>query len=304
MPSSLVRRDHHAWAATRLVQVEQLLIDKCANDLGLINIDEAHTAIQECGAALGAHLANPVAASNLGSSSCWAVLLCRARHARRPGGWCVDTVIAQDSWSARTIHAQIQDFAGERFNGTAAGETSAKRRRLRLDTLGDDDALKLKARTLHRLLRIAGREGLPDPILDLELPTVMSFNAAHRARMAREEAVASRWAQRLAVKQAASQAAREAAAAALAQQRALLRSRGSVDAAASGAGMVEVEEEEGAEEESDDHDSWEAEILAELSVEPPTENEPLHQPPTKPPVANLVSHGQVTKPYLSLLRGG
>lgn len=210
---ALSSSDKHAkWCNTRRAQVENLLSTKCDH---LLSSSEIFDASRLCCAALDAYLAEPTAVDEktLGSAACWAVLLTQAVAARRPGGWAVDTEEAAAAWDARIIHAGIADFKSEHFtdggeqsatlvggrSGLGAadaaavswlgGTTAASHRRLRLDALGDDAALKAKARTLHWLLESAGRDGLPAPILDLEQPRVLSFSAAHAARKARDDRV-------------------------------------------------------------------------------------------------------------------
>lgn len=201
------------WAETRLAQVERFILDKIhGHDPSLLTRDEAAEAIADCTAALGVYLADPRAIEkHTASASCWAVLLAQGIAARRPEGWTVDDEIAQRTWDVRLLHTHLLEFRGERFHDESQGSATlvgrgavrnvprlqeSASRRLRLDALGDDGALKAKASLLHRLLLQAGRPGLPQPILGLERPTVRVFGEAYAARRLREEAIVASWSAR------------------------------------------------------------------------------------------------------------
>lgn len=213
------------WAHTRLSQVERLITDKIRDDLGLLSADEAHDAIADCGSACGAYLASVCAGDHTASASCWAILLAQSVAARRPGGWTVDSADAQAAWDARKIHAHLDEYRGEGFHdswsegsATLGGprapcvHTSSGKRRLRLDSLGDDKALRAKAASLHRLLLKAGRPGLADGVLNLEPPALRTLSTPHEARRRFEQAVAARWACRAQMKTARKLAAKAAVA--------------------------------------------------------------------------------------------
>ena len=230
--STHAQRTAKQWATTRVAQVKQLVEDKFQNDLSLISQDEANQVVRDCQAAVDAYKADPNAASGYTAShACWAVLLTQAVVARRPEGWQVDSCAAQAVWNVRRMHEHIREFAGEQFmgdgmnqvmeqsmtRGTVSGvahyvvnAASGSRRRTRVDNLGNDEDLKQKARMLHRLLRAAGLDGLPDAIIDLELPTVRTLASTHQQRM--RDAICDRWAAGASAKTKASAAAGRVAA--------------------------------------------------------------------------------------------
>ena len=226
-------RNPKQWVDTREAQVTMYLNDKLAGDAGLLTHDEAQRAIVELQAALAAVLVGPGACENLGNSSCWAVLLAQLVVARRPEGWTVEDADAQQAYSIRSLWTFLNEFKSERFahdgrrdaearsatlvgRGGVAGvepwlkhgaDTSA--RRANVQELGDDDSLMRKASMLHCLLEMAGREGLPKEILNLEPPKIRTFTSdAYMARKKREQAIEERWQQRFQQRQSASKVQR------------------------------------------------------------------------------------------------
>ena len=227
--------DAQGWATTRLAQVTRILHDKFERDARLLTYEEATQATVELSYALQEVVAEPEACENLGSSSCWAALLCQLMASRRPEGWTVEDAATQDTWHVRHLWAFVNEFKSERFsNDVVAGNTASNtlvgrgavrgvshwladgavshRRHLRIDSLGDDASLKAKARTLHLLLEAAGREGFPRALLDLEPPAVRTFGAAHNARHRRQQEISQRWQQRTAARTHKAAAAAAAAA--------------------------------------------------------------------------------------------
>ena len=227
--------DAQGWATTRLAQVTRILHDKFERDARLLTYEEATQATVELSYALQEVVAEPEACENLGSSSCWAALLCQLMASRRPEGWTVEDAATQDTWHVRHLWAFVNEFKSERFsNDVVAGNTASNtlvgrgavrgvshwladgavsnRRDLRIDSLGDDASLKAKARTLHLLLEAAGREGFPRALLDLEPPAVRTFGAAHNARHRKQQEISQRWQQRTAARTHKAAAAAAAAA--------------------------------------------------------------------------------------------
>ena len=58
------------------------------------------------------------------------------------------------------------------FKGAGGGDEAVKRRRLRVDNLGDDSARREKLAALDQLIRLANGAGLAAPILNLQPPAV------------------------------------------------------------------------------------------------------------------------------------
>jgi len=198
-----------SWARTRVAHCQRIFDFMC--DAGLLFRDEVAAASHQCASAVNAHVRQPGAAEDLASPSAWAVFLAQAQVARRPEGWYVDTAAAQAEWDTRTLHAHLaQALKGEKFadedelqrapqtRGGPSLPARSARRRLRVDALGNDAALRRKVRMLHRLLLEGGeQEGLPVPILDLKLPEIRTFaSSSYVARVRHDAAVVKRWAAR------------------------------------------------------------------------------------------------------------
>ena len=195
-------------------------IQKLSSEFGLIPVDEADSAINDLMYALSAYLRSPWACTHLASPSAWAVLLVQGVAARRAEGWVVDSSAAAATWCPRRMHSLLASFRGEVFHGTD-GETTATlvggraprvgwskgRRKARIDRLGDDKALKLKARALHRLLEAAGREGLPAEVLDLKPPAVRKYEVRDTELRVRQQKVTVGWTARVIAAAAHRQAA-------------------------------------------------------------------------------------------------
>ena len=303
--------DPDGWAKTRLVQVTKILHDKFERDAKLLTNAEATQATVELSHALRAVVADPRACEHLGSSSCWAALLCQLMASRRPEGWTVEDADVQDLWRLRNLWQFVKEFQSERFSnevvdGSTASNTIvpsgavrgcsrrvanggvSNRRQLRVDSLGDDASLRAKVRTLHLLLEAEGREGFPRALLLLEPPAVRTFvGAAHGARLRKLEAMSKRWQQRTEARAHNHRVAAERAAAATAAMAAAVEPPlATTDASArsdSDETTTDAEEEEDEEKEEGSTGavvgSGEAAEQAEAEAEVEEEEEEEEEPP-------------------------
>ena len=205
------------WIQTRYAQT-LLNLDKCVKEGGtfgaaLISHDEKAKCEKLLLAALNGVKNDRVAAKQEETASAvfWAIALVQNAAARRDGGWVVDSEAAVRVWDMDTLHDVMVHFKGEvhrtnesgeqskttfaplkggggggrgrgrgRGSGMMDGSNETKRRRLRVDSLGNEEARKQKMRVLHRLILEGGNgleDGLHQAIINLEPPSVRRLEA-------------------------------------------------------------------------------------------------------------------------------
>lgn len=152
----------------------------------------------------------------------WAIALAQSAAARRSGGWVVDSEDAVEVWDMDRLHDFLSNFksevnkvdesggnngtgpatkvgqakgrggggrgrgkGGASFKGAGGGgEEATKRRRLRMDNLGDDHARREKLAALDALIRTAGGAGLAEPVLHMRPPQVRTLLKASASELA------------------------------------------------------------------------------------------------------------------------
>jgi hypothetical protein len=205
------------WIQTRYAQT-LLNLDKCVKEGGtfgaaLITHDEKARCEKLLLAALNGVKNDRIAAKQEETASAvfWAIALVQNAAARRDGGWVVDSEAAARVWDMDTLHDVMVHFKGEvhrtnesgeqskttyaplkgsggggrgrgrgRGSGMMDGSNETKRRRLRVDSLGNEEARKQKMRVLHRLILEGGNgleDGLHQAIINLEPPSVRRLEA-------------------------------------------------------------------------------------------------------------------------------
>jgi hypothetical protein len=195
-----------AWIQTRLSQtlihLEKLASDGGMHGSAMLRRHELAEARTELIAALAGVKGDPRGWKQeaTASSVFWAIALAQNAAARRVDGWVVDDDDSVEAWSMDTLHRWLTEFRGEGHSTNENGEGPAtliaaggrgrgrgaasfrgaldqerKRRRLRVDALGDAAQRKEKMRVLHRLIREGGGSGLVDAVIDLEPPSVRTL---------------------------------------------------------------------------------------------------------------------------------
>ena len=200
------------WVQTRLSQtlmhLEKLRSGGGVHGTSLITHDELSECREMLDLALAGVLRDPALARQRATASSvfWAIALAQSVAACRVGGWLVDSEDAVDAWSMARLHDWLTHFRSEAtkvdetgkagggapatrisagrgsggrgaaaqggMKGGGGGGDELKRRRLRIDALGDEAARREKLRALDELLRAGGGDGLAQPILLLQPPGV------------------------------------------------------------------------------------------------------------------------------------
>ena len=178
------------WAETRVNQVKMLLVHLDSDEPGrkYLTSDEVRQAAGDLRAATHAYALRPDEAAETASAVFWAIAAAQSVAARRHGEWTIGTEAMVAAWSMDNLHAYLSSFQSESSvtaeklgNATRVGGGGGmaqaaqlvheeKRRRLRIDELGNAEARRVKLRTLDALLGAAGRPRLPGPVLRQELP--------------------------------------------------------------------------------------------------------------------------------------
>ena len=168
------------WADSRVNQVKQMLAHLVREEPGraVLSEDEYRAAMMLCRAAAfhQASLPEDSAEQQTASALFWAIALAQNVAARRPGGWFVDSEPAAAAWGMDALSEYISCFQSESYvtaerlgNATrarggvaqaAALVHDAKRRKLRIDSLGSAEARRTKLLALDALLVAAGCDGL------------------------------------------------------------------------------------------------------------------------------------------------
>ena len=168
------------WADGRINQVKQMLAHLVREEPGraVLSDDEYRAALMLCRAAAfhQASLPEDSAEQQTASALFWAIALAQNVAARRPGGWFVDSEPAAAAWGMDALSEYISCFQSESYvtaerlgNATrarggvaraAALVHDAKRRKLRIDSLGSAEARRTKLLALEALLVAAGCDGL------------------------------------------------------------------------------------------------------------------------------------------------
>lgn len=194
VPIRAVDEKTRQWAETRVNQVKMLLSHLDSDEPGrkYLTSDEVRQAAGDLRAATHAHALRPDEAAETASAVFWAIAAAQSVAARRHGEWTVGNEAMVAAWSMDRLHEYLSRFQSESHvtaeklgNATRVGGSSGmaqiaqqvneeKRRRLRIDELGNVEARRVKLRTLDALLRAAGRSGLPGPVLRQELPRVVA----------------------------------------------------------------------------------------------------------------------------------
>lgn len=201
------------WLQTRLSQtvmhLEKIQREGGVHGTSLITYDELAECRSDLERALAGAFRDRVAAKQeaTASSIFWAIALARNAAARRHTGWVVDSAEAADCWSMDRLHTWLTNYKGEKIateeggdgpltkvgrgagrgrgggrhgTGAAAGKggvqgEEVKKRRLRVDALGDSEARREKLQSLHNLILLGGGRGLATPILEMAPPTLRVF---------------------------------------------------------------------------------------------------------------------------------
>ena len=168
------------WADSRVNQVKQMLAHLVREEPGraVLSDDEYRAAMMLCRAAVfhQASLPEDSAEQQTASALFWAIALAQNVAARRLGGWFVDSEPAAAAWGMDALSEYISCFQSESYvtaerlgNATrarggvaraAALVHDAKRRKLRIDSLGSAEARRTKLLALDALLVAAGCDGL------------------------------------------------------------------------------------------------------------------------------------------------
>ena len=201
------------WIETRMAQVkmhlEKLQREGGVHGTALFSYDE----LDDCKSALtyalaGVHKDRAAAKQKATASAIfWAIALAQNVAARRRDGWMVDSKDAITTWSMDNMHNWLTNFGSEKIQtdekgdgpltkmasakgkgkgggfgkGAGGAENETKKRRLRVDALGDDAARKVKLQSLHDLIVYAGGQGLAQPVLEMRPPTLRTFGSAVQA---------------------------------------------------------------------------------------------------------------------------
>ena len=191
---TIKEKETRQWAETRVNQVKMLLSHLNSDEPGrkYLTSDEVRKAAGDLRAATEAYAQRPDEAAETASAVFWTIAAAQGVAARRHGEWTVGTDEMAAKWSMDSLHAYLSRFQSESHvtaeklgNATRVGGSSGmaqaaqlvddkKRRRLRIDVLGNVEARRVKLRTLDALLRAAGRPGLPGPVLAQGLPRVVA----------------------------------------------------------------------------------------------------------------------------------
>jgi len=205
------------WADSRINQVKQMLAHLVREEPGraVLSDDEYRAAMMLCRAAAfhQASIPEDSAEQQTASALFWAIALAQNVAARRPGGWFVDSEPAAAAWGMDALSEYISCFQSESYvtaerlgNATrarggvaraAALVHDAKRRKLRIDSLGSAEARRTKLLALDALLVAAGCDGLDARVRNQGLPQVRARLQVGRTR-ACLAARASRWDEQIA----------------------------------------------------------------------------------------------------------
>lgn len=216
-PEKLTEQWVQTRLSQTLMHLEKLQRGGGVHGTSLITHDEMQMCREALNHALAGVFRDLAAARQMATASAvfWAIALAQSAAAQRPGGWVVDSADAVSAWSMDSLHDFLINFKSETTkvdeSGTAEGSGPAtrigpgkgggrgsggrgrggagfkgagggnnediKRRRLRVDALGDYQSRLDKLRALNELIRAGGGAGLSTPILQQRHPTVRGFAA-------------------------------------------------------------------------------------------------------------------------------
>jgi len=169
------------WADGRVNQVKIMLAHLVTEEPGraVLSKDEVRAALADVRAAAFYQAAQPEdgAEQQTASALFWAIAVAQNVATRRPGGWLVGSEDSAAKWAMDALSEYISCFQSEshvtterlgnatQVRGGGVGRAAAlvhdaKRRQLRIDSLGNAEARRTKLLALDALLLAAGRSGL------------------------------------------------------------------------------------------------------------------------------------------------
>ena len=182
MPAGLASSDRmRKWADGRVNQVMPMLAHLDTEEPGraVLSKDEVRAALGDVRAAAfhQASLPEDEAELHTASALLWAIAVAQNVATRRPGGWLVDSELSAVAWGMDALSEYFSCFQSEshvtaerlgnatQVRGGGIGRVAAlvhdaKRRQLRIDSLGSAEARRTKLLALDALLLAAGRPGL------------------------------------------------------------------------------------------------------------------------------------------------
>jgi len=219
MPAGLASSDKmRQWADGRVNQVMLILAHFDTEEPGraVLSKDEVRAALGDVRAAAfhQASLPEDGAEQQTASALFWAIAVAQNVATRRPGGWLVDSELSAVAWGMDALSEYISCFQSEshvtaerlgnatQVRGGGIGRAAAlvhdaKRRQLRIDSLGSAEARRTKLLALDALLLAAGRPGLDARVKNQQLPQVRAPLPMGRTR-ACLAAKGSRWDEKIA----------------------------------------------------------------------------------------------------------
>ena len=224
MPAGLASSDKmRQWADGRVNQVMLILAHMDTEEPGraVLSKDEVRAALGDVRAAAfhQASLPEDGAEQQTASALFWAIAVAQNVATRRPGGWLVDSELSAVAWGMDALSEYISCFQSEshvtaerlgnatQVRGGGIGRAAAlvhdaKRRQLRIDSLGSAEARRTKLLALDALLLAAGRPGLDARVKNQQLPQVRAPLPLGRTRACLAAQV-SRWEEHIARRRSA-----------------------------------------------------------------------------------------------------